>query len=197
MLACRSLLSFVLLALVVAVPRARAEKITLPAGTQIEARVDRELRSDAVALGETFECTVTAPIRPGIRLAIPAESTIEGRVTVVKPGARSGVIGVRFVRLRTPDGHVYDIDGVLAPTQEGAAVPIASAKKSAVVLIGDDSEETGKRASTVVGEAGELAVDVADRWAQSGLSPERAVIAKGAAIVVELRQRLAVEETTR
>jgi hypothetical protein len=71
-----------------------------------------------------------------------------------------------------------------------------SSRKSAVVLIGDESSEAGKRASTVVGQSGELPADVADRWSQSGLSPERAVIAKGAEVTVELRQRLAVEETT-
>jgi hypothetical protein len=188
------LLSSVLFA--AAVPAAHAEKVTLPSGTQIEARVDRELRSDTATLGETFESTVTLPVRPGIRLAIPADSTIEGRVTVVRHSGTSGVIGVHFVRLRTPDGRVYDIDGVLAPTQEGQTVPLASGKKSAVVLIGDESYEAGQRASTVVGNSGELPADVADRWSQSGLSPERAVIAKGASVTVELRQRLTVEETT-
>jgi hypothetical protein len=142
----RIVVSSVLLALVAGIPRVQAEKITLPEGTRIEARVDRELRSD----------------------------------TLVEP-----------------DGHVYDIDGVLAPTQEGAAVPIASAKKSAVVLIGNESEEGGKRASTVVGEDGELPRQVADRWSQSGLSPARVVIAQGAEVTIELRQPVAIEETTR
>jgi hypothetical protein len=191
----RLLLPSVLLS-VLAAPLARAEKVTLPSGTRIEARVERELRSDTTALGETFESTVTVPIQPALRLAIPADSTLEGRVTVVRHSGASGVIGVHFVRLRTPDGRVYDIDGVLAPTQEGQTVPLVSEKKSAVVLIGDGSSDPGQRASTGVGQSGELPADVADRWSQSGLSPQRAVIAKGAEITVELRQRLTVEETT-
>ena len=48
--------------LVAAGAAASAEKVTLPTGTKIEARTDRELRSDSLAEGDTFECTVTAPV---------------------------------------------------------------------------------------------------------------------------------------
>ena len=190
------LISSFLLAAVIVIPRAQAEKITIPAGTRIEARMDRELRSDTAVVGEAFEATVTEHIRPDGVLAIPADSTLEGRVTIVRPGAPSGVLGVRFVRLRTLDGHVYDIDGVLAPTKDGQTVPIESAKKSAVILIGSEAEP-GKHASTVVGDVDELPAEVADRWSQSGLSAERAVVPSGSVVMVELRQKVSVEETTR
>jgi hypothetical protein len=196
-MALRILFSLSLLSVVAAPAALVADEITLPAGTRIEVRIDRELRSDAVTVGETFESTVSAPVEVGTRIAIPADSTIEGRVTVVRSGVRSGVIGVRFVRLRTADGHVYDLDALLAPTVEGETVPVSYGKKSAIVLIGSDADRPGKRASTVVGNSGEDATQVADRWSRSALSPERAYIASGSEMTVELGAPLTVEETTR
>jgi hypothetical protein len=192
----RLLVLSLMVATVLAVPCVRAEKITVPGGTRIEARIDQQISSDTAMVGEAFEATVTEPVLLEGALAIPAESALEGRVTVVRPASRSGVIGVRFVRLRTLDGRVYDIDGMLAPTRDGEPVPIAHAKRSAVMLIGDE-EEPGKRASTVVGDVHETAAKLADRWSQSGLSSEHAVVAKGAAVTIELRQKLTVEQSVR
>jgi hypothetical protein len=181
------------LCLCAAAASATADTVTIPSGRIMEVRMERALYSDQVIPDEPFFATVTLPLRIDGQLAIPAESRIEGRVTTVKSAGSSGVIGVRFVRLHLPDGVAYDIDGVLAPTQEGELLPVPPSKKKAVVLIGNESDAPGKRASTVVGNAGERPEDVADRWSGSGLSPRRASIAKGAEMVVELRKPLTVE----
>jgi hypothetical protein len=169
---------------------AMAETVTLPTGARIHAQILESLRSDEVVAGHSFEGTVTEPVHVDGRPAIPAGSVVTGLVTVVRSLERSGVIGVRFVSLRTPDGRIYDIDGVLTPTRDGETVRIAAGKKEAVVLIGDEADGPGKRASTLVGNAGEDHEDVADRWSKSGLSPRTAEIRGGSEITFELREPL-------
>lgn len=172
---------------------AAAASIEVPSGTHITARLDRELRSEDAAPGDPFELTVAAPVYVARRLAIPAGSAIEGRVTVVKSAGRSGVMAVGFNRLRTPDGRVYDIDGTLAPTHEGAEVDIPSGKKAAVVIIGNEVDAPQKRASTLVGDSGEAAEDVAERWSKSGLSPSHARVARDTEVTIDLRAPVAIE----
>jgi hypothetical protein len=191
MLASRAFLS--VLALSALASTAATAPLTIPRGTRIIAQLDHDLRSDDAAPGDRFELTVVSPVRVGRELAIPPGSALEGRVTVVRSGARSGVIGVRFTRLGTPDGRVYEIDGVLAPTHDGQAIDVPSSKKTAVVLIGNDADAPGKRASTVVGNSDEDPARVADRWSQSGLSPQQAFISRDSEVSVELRSALTVE----
>jgi len=174
-----------------------AESVHLPAGTRIDIRTERALNSEEVSVGDTFECTVTAPIGVGGSIAIPVESMVAGRVTAVKPTARSGVIAVRFVRLHTPDGRFYDIDAVLAPTREGEPVDVSSSKKSAVVLIGNETDAPGKRASTLVGNSGELTERVAERWSHSGLSPAHAFVARGSEMTIELKEGVTIEASAK
>jgi hypothetical protein len=169
-----------------------ADEVKIPAGTRIDVELARPLRSDSVMVGDTFEATVSAPVRVAGRIVVPAGAAVEGRVTVVKSLARSGVIGVRFARLRTADGRTYDIDGVLAPTRDGEAVAVSPSKKEAVVLIGNEADAPGKRASTLVGDVGEEAEGLAERGSRSGLSPRLALAQEGTGLTIELREPVEV-----
>jgi hypothetical protein len=164
-----------------------AEDIELPRGTRFDLALDQPLRSDSLLAGDTFEGTVKVDYTLGGRVVIPAGSTVFGRVTLVRSLSRSGVIGVRFVRLSI-DGHVYDIDGVLAPTRDGETVNVTPSKKEAVVLIGGEPEDSDKRASTLVGDIGENTEELAERWSRSGLSPRLALADAGTELTVELRE---------
>lgn len=93
-----------------------SDRLTVPEGTVIGLRMESGLSSATAREGDTFRATVVRPVYLNNRIAIPADSRVDGRVTVVKraePGVRSGVIGVEFFRLRLPDNTSYDTQGAL------------------------------------------------------------------------------------
>ena len=93
-----------------------ADRLTVPQGTIIGLRMESGLSSANAREGDTFRATVLRAVSIDSRTAIPADSRVDGRVTLVKraePGVRSGVIGVEFFRLRLPDNTSYEIEGAL------------------------------------------------------------------------------------
>lgn len=93
-----------------------ADRLTVPQGTVIGLRMESGLSSATAREGDTFRATVVRSISIDNRVAIPADSRVDGRVTLAnraEPGVRSGVIGVEFFRLRLPDNTSYDIEGAL------------------------------------------------------------------------------------
>jgi peptidoglycan hydrolase-like protein with peptidoglycan-binding domain len=105
-----------LVAMLFAAVVAAADRLTVPQGTVIGLRMDSGLSSATAREGDTFRATVVRSVSINSRIAIPRDSRVDGRVTLVKraePGVRSGVIGVEFFRLMLPDNTAYDIDGAL------------------------------------------------------------------------------------
>jgi hypothetical protein len=178
---------------------AAADTITIPRGALVHVRIERDLNSDDVRQGDTFGATVVEDVYVDGRTAIPAGSRIDGVVTLVKSparGHRSGVLGLRFVRLRALDGARYGLDGALVGlrTRPGEGVGLVrNGQQRAVVVIGDEAVSPGKRPSSLVGNAGEAEDALAERWGHSGLSPELAEVDAGAELTFELRRPLEVE----
>ena len=95
---------------------AAADRLTVPQGTVIGLRMESGLSSATAREGDRFRATVVRSLSIDNRTAIPADSRVDGRVTVVQraePGVRSGVIGVEFFRLILPDNTSYEIEGAL------------------------------------------------------------------------------------
>ena len=93
-----------------------SDRLTVPEGTVIGLRMESGLSSATAREGDTFRATVVRSVSINSRTAIPVDSRVDGRVTLVKraePGVRSGVIGVDFFRLRLPDNTSYSIEGAL------------------------------------------------------------------------------------
>jgi hypothetical protein len=64
---------------------------------------------------DTFKAIVSRPVWVDGKVAIPENSSIDGRVTTVQPAERSshsGVIGVEFYRISV-NGRRYSIEGAL------------------------------------------------------------------------------------
>ena len=179
---------------------AAADTITIPRGALVHVRIERDLNSDDVRQGDTFAATVVEDVYVDGRTAIRAESRIDGVVTLVKSparGHRSGVLGLRFVRLRALDGARYGLDGALVglrtrPDGDGGGL-VRNGQQRAVVVIGDEAVGPGKRPSSLVGNAGEAEDALAERWGHSGLSAELAEVDAGAELTFELRRPLEVE----
>jgi len=89
-------------------------RLTIPSGTVLELRTEGALNSDTSRVGDLFTNTVTKSVYFDGFVAVPENSTVQGRVTSVTPARRSepGVMGVAFDRL-TVNGRTYMIEGSL------------------------------------------------------------------------------------
>ncbi len=99
-----------------------SDRVTVPEGTVIELRTTSSLDSGTAQQGDTFSTILVRSIYVDGNLAIPQASSVDGRVTAVRPavrGSQSGVIGVEFFRLRLPDGIFYDLSGGLTSLRAG------------------------------------------------------------------------------
>lgn len=180
---------------------AAAETLVVPRGALVHVRVDKELNSDQLREGDTFSATVAEAVHVDGRLAIPAGSAVDGMVTLVKSAARghrSGVLGLRFVRLRSLDGARYSVDGALVGVRQrlqadGDVDRVRTGERRAVVVIGNEAVAPDKRPSSLVGHDGEHEAELAERWGRSGLSPDLAEIEAGAELTFTLRRPLEVQ----
>jgi len=131
-------------------------RLTLPTGTVLELRTDTALNSDTSRVGDVFTNTVTKSVWLDGAIAVPENSTVQGRVTSVQPAKRQepGVLGVAFDRL-TANGRTYTIDGALTSLdpkereqilQQENRVQGGSTTKRDVVFIGG-----GAGAGAVIG----------------------------------------------
>jgi hypothetical protein len=131
-------------------------RLTLPSGTVLELRTDSALNSDTARVGDTFTNTVTKSVFINGAIAVPENSTVQGRVISVQPAKRQepGVLGVAFDRL-TVNGRPYAIDGTLTSLdpkereqiiEQESRVQGGSTTKRDVVFIGG-----GAGAGAVIG----------------------------------------------
>ena len=92
-----------------------AQQVTIPEGTVIELRMDSGLNSETSQVNDAFKASVVRSVLIDGRIAVPENSAVNGRVTMVQPAersSRSGVIGVEFNQLSI-NGKAYSIEGTL------------------------------------------------------------------------------------
>jgi peptidoglycan hydrolase-like protein with peptidoglycan-binding domain len=78
--------------------------------------MEDNLDSGSSREGDTFRALVVRSLQLDGEIAVPENSRVDGRVTLVKPaerGSQSGVIGVEFFRLNLPDRRSLNIEAVL------------------------------------------------------------------------------------
>ena len=112
-------------------------QVTVPAGTVVELQTTSALDSATAQQGDTFSTTVRRSVNVNGYVAIPQSSSVDGRVTEVRPavlGSQSGVIGVEFFRLVLADGTSYDLSGVLTSrTQNDNGQMNNSGRKNVII----------------------------------------------------------------
>jgi type IV secretion system protein VirB10 len=97
-----------------------AQRVSIPAGTLVDLRMDTGLNSGRARVNDAFRATVTRAIWIDGRIAVPRDSKVDGRVSMVQPathGSRSGVIAVSFTQI-TIDGRRYAINGALTSLRD-------------------------------------------------------------------------------
>jgi hypothetical protein len=114
--------------------------------TVVRVRMNEKLSSKDARVGDSFTTRVVDPVYARGNEAIPAGSTITGRVMSVKRAGRkseAGSIQVSFTSLRTPQGNVYPINGSLSDLGEEnvnadneGGVSGRSSKKRNIAFIG-------------------------------------------------------------
>lgn len=87
-------------------PVQRGRVVYAPAGLVMPVSLQTSISTQAASSGDLVQATLSQPIALGDS-QIPAGSTLIGNITEAKAGGflgRSGMMGLKFNRLRTPDG---------------------------------------------------------------------------------------------
>jgi len=176
---------------------AAADSLTIAKGTTVDLALEQALDSSTAKVGDTFRAKLVQPLYVEGQLAVPANSIVHGQVDSVKSlrdGARSGYVGIKFVRMELPSGETRDIDAKLISlrTQDkNKHVPVAAAPsvstglKTDVVLIGQATPADG-RAHTLVGER------AAEEYSRTSLSEGEVMVAAGTMVSMEFDQPVKV-----
>ncbi len=173
-----------------------APEITIPKGTALELVLLDRLGTRTAKVGDKFRTRLVRSLYVDGQPALPRDTVVEGRVTLVKSprdGGLSGVIGVEFVSLRPAGGHATDIHGKLTSLRQDdrrrmveLAPKVSTGRHIDVVFIGRSS---AGRASTLVGD------DLAEAWSRTGLSPTDVELAAGTQVAMELAESLTAPPT--
>ena len=141
-----------------------ADTFTIPAGTQIEARLTTTLSSKTNQEGDPFMAQMEDPIFFKGEQVIPAGSMIEGRIGFVRPPGRvKGVAEIRLVpeKITTKDGVSYAVSANLQEAQGGPNVTLKDNEGTLQGKSGKSVKTTAKDAGigAGVGAAGGVLLD--------------------------------------
>jgi hypothetical protein len=95
---------------------ARGERISIPSGTMLHCRTIQTLTTKLNFQGDTFTANVAEPVLVDGHEAIPAGTTVEGRIALMeRPGHIKGVGRMRLTaeRITFPDGRSFPLGGML------------------------------------------------------------------------------------
>jgi hypothetical protein len=102
----------------------RTAQGTIPAGTEIDVRIQTELTSDTAQVEDRFEATTVVDLYEGERVLIPAGSVMRGIVTSVNRASRTdrkGSLTVAFNQI-TVRGRNYPMRGTVTEAIESSGV---------------------------------------------------------------------------
>ncbi len=98
--------------------------LEIPAGTQVDVRLQASLNSGTAQVEDRFEGTTTADTIVDGRVAIPAGAVVRGVVTSVEPGTRTNrtaKMTLSFDQV-TVDGRSYPIRGTVTEAIQGEGI---------------------------------------------------------------------------
>jgi len=100
--------------------------VTLAAGTALAVTISDAITSETAQPGDRVSATLKSPVISGDRVAFPAGSRVEGRITDVKSAKKGfkdtgGALSISFNRLVAPDGHSASIEAGFTRLATGSA----------------------------------------------------------------------------
>lgn len=172
---------------VLLMPVVAAADVTIAKGAIVDLALDEALDSRTASVNDTFRAKLVQPLYVEGEMVLPANTVVHGRVDSVKSlrdGARSGYIGIKFVRIELPNGERKDIDAKLISLRQdrnstvSTASKVSTGRKVDVVLIGQATPADG-RAHTLVGE------NAAEEYSRTSLSEGEVEVAAGTVVSME------------
>ncbi|MGH9379855.1 MAG: hypothetical protein ACRD2Z_04500 [Thermoanaerobaculia bacterium] len=137
--------------------------ITVPAGTSFSAELQSSLSSETSQVGDSFTARLSSPLSAGGQVAVPAGSTVYGRVTEAKGLRKIGGrarLGVAFASVTLPNGSSAPLAASLtwvgkSETKKDAATIGGSTAAGAILgkVIGGGDDDKRVAAGAVVGGA--------------------------------------------
>ncbi len=96
----------------------------IPAGQELDVRLDRQLSSDTAQVEDRFSATTVADLYQGNDVLIPAGSSVRGVVSSVQNAShtqRKGILTVAFDQI-TVNGRTYPIHGTVTQALESEGI---------------------------------------------------------------------------
>jgi hypothetical protein len=113
----------------------RPVRVTVPVGTEVHLTLSSPIGSATSQVGDTVTGTTTVAILVSDQVAIPAGSTVYGRVTGVDPATKGlqvsdkgGAVALAFTSITTPRGD--------SASMSGSLTSVASSKGKTAGIIG-------------------------------------------------------------
>jgi hypothetical protein len=116
----------------------RTTQSGIPAGQEIDVRIQSELTSDTAQVEDRFEATTVVDLTVGDRVLVPAGSVMRGLVTSVNRASRTdrkGSLTVSFNQI-TVNGRNYPMRGTVTDTIESEGIRGEAARIGAGSAVG-------------------------------------------------------------
>jgi len=184
----------------VSAPRASAAvvRVTVPQGTEVAVTLSTNVGSATSHVGDILSATTTAPIVVGNRVAIPAGSTISGRVTGVNPATKGldisekgGAISLTFDEVTTPQGFSTPMSASLVrfAKSRGKTAGIIGGSAAGGALLGVILGDSTKDAAIGAIVGGGIGTGIA-----AGTKGRELVIPAGTELALTLDQPLSIAD---
>jgi hypothetical protein len=180
-------------------PVSHSSHVTVPPGTEVHMTLTSAVSSKTSQVGDPVSGTTTSAIIVGDQVAIPAGSTLQGRVTGVDPATtglkvkeKGGGIVLSFTKVTVPDGTSSAMSGSLtsAASSSGKTAGIIGGSAAGGALLGKLlGGHTKDAAIGAVAGAG-IGTGIA-----AGTKGKEMVIPAGTAVAVTLDQPLTMRRS--
>lgn len=116
-------------------------RVSIPAGTSLPVTISTTMSSQYARIGDQITARLGQDMYSGGTLALPAGTTIQGRLVDAQPAGmfgRSGRLNARFDTAITPNGKRYNISGKIY-TQDGTGIVYGGTAASMLVRAAKDT----------------------------------------------------------
>ena len=175
-----------------------AVRVTVVQGTEIHVTLSTELGSETSQAGDSLSATTTHAVVVGGHVAIPAGSTIFGRVTDVEPAEKGlkisekgGAVSIAFSKVTTPQGYSTPLSASLVSvaSSTGKTAGIIGGSAAGGALLGKILGGSTKDAAIGAVVGGGIGTGIA-----AGTRGKKLVIPAGTQLVLTLDQSLTIAD---
>ena len=178
-------------------PAPSFRELSVPAGTLLRVRLDRELSTETSNVGDMFTVTLLSPITDTSNVVIPAGTKIRGEVTALESSGSAGqqaLIRVDFGQLLL-DGESYQV--ALTVSEANATTRGRSSTEEKAVKIGAGAVVGGILGRVIGGNAtgtiiGGVAGAAAGTAIALGTEDVDAVLEEGSEMTLRVEERITV-----